>query len=43
MKTDVHAQILMGISDLLNEPNNDDPAQEYGYRIYKKDKAKYAR
>ncbi|CAL8465977.1 g5513 [Coccomyxa elongata] len=36
-------QILMGISDLLYEPNNDDPAQDYGYKIYKKDKGKYMR
>ncbi len=33
----------MGISDLLYEPNNDDPAQDYGYKIYKKDKGKYMR
>lgn len=36
-------QILMGISDLLNDPNNDDPAQQLGYDVFRKDKAKYAR
>jgi hypothetical protein len=41
--TDVHWQILVGISDLLNEPNNSDPAQYHGYEVYKKDKKKYER
>ena len=36
-------QILMGISGLLYEPNNDDPAQTYGYDVYRKDKKKYIR
>lgn len=34
-------QILMGIGELLNEPNNSDPAQFYGYDVYKNNKKKY--
>ncbi|KAK9806083.1 hypothetical protein WJX72_000472 [[Myrmecia] bisecta] len=36
-------QILMGIQELLTTPNNDDPAQELGYTIFKKDKRDYER
>jgi ubiquitin-protein ligase len=39
----IQPQILMGISELLNNPNNSDPAQTYGYEVFRKDKAKYAR
>eukprot|EP00696_Hemimastix_kukwesjijk_P016910 gnl/Hemi2/5450_TR1870_c0_g1_i1.p1 gnl/Hemi2/5450_TR1870_c0_g1~~gnl/Hemi2/5450_TR1870_c0_g1_i1.p1 ORF type:complete len:167 (+),score=42.64 gnl/Hemi2/5450_TR1870_c0_g1_i1:89-589(+) len=36
-------QILLGIQDLLDNPNNLDPAQEEAYRIFKTDKAEYTR
>ena len=36
-------QILVGIRDLLNEPNNSDPAQAYGYDVYKNKRKKYER
>ncbi|CAG8589440.1 2838_t:CDS:2 [Paraglomus brasilianum] len=36
-------QILLGIQDLLNDPNPDSPAQSDAYMLYKKDKAAYER
>ena len=36
-------QILTGIQDMLNNPNNSDPAQEEGYNVYRKNKAEYER
>ncbi|KEI38888.1 uncharacterized protein L969DRAFT_95055 [Mixia osmundae IAM 14324] len=34
-------QILLGIQDLLDTPNPDDPAQADAYYLFKKDKAAY--
>jgi ubiquitin-conjugating enzyme E2 I len=34
-------QVLVGIQDLLNEPNPDDPAQELPYRLFKSDRKAY--
>mmetsp|Transcript_6051 Transcript_6051/g.10781 ORF Transcript_6051/g.10781 Transcript_6051/m.10781 type:complete len:161 (-) Transcript_6051:51-533(-) len=34
-------QILLGIQDLLDEPNEDDPAQSSASALLKRDKAKY--
>ena len=34
-------QILLGIQELLNEPNARDPAQAEAYAIYMQDKAEY--
>ncbi|PVU88567.1 hypothetical protein BB561_005781 [Smittium simulii] len=34
-------QILLGIQDLLNDPNNGDPAQSDAYYMYKNDKTAY--
>lgn len=34
-------QILLGIQDLLNEPNPDDPAQELPFKLFKSDKSAY--
>jgi ubiquitin-conjugating enzyme E2 I len=34
-------QILVGIQDLLENPNIDDPAQEEAYHCYIRDRAKY--
>mmetsp|Transcript_22329 Transcript_22329/g.50486 ORF Transcript_22329/g.50486 Transcript_22329/m.50486 type:complete len:159 (+) Transcript_22329:94-570(+) len=34
-------QILVGIQDLLDTPNNSDPAQDKAHKIYKTDRAKY--
>ncbi len=34
-------QILLGIQDLLDEPNVDDPAQELPYKLFKSDKKAY--
>ena len=34
-------QILLGIQDLLNDPNPNSPAQHEAYAIYKKDKVAY--
>eukprot|EP01147_Barroeca_monosierra_P008551 gene8551-10271_t len=34
-------QVLLGIQDLLNNPNLDDPAQADAYQIYKEDKQAY--
>lgn len=34
-------QILLGIQELLNEPNPKDPAQAEAYAIYMQDKAEY--
>ena len=36
-------QILTGIQDMLNDPNNSDPAQEEGYNVYRKNKVEYER
>ncbi|CAO1616217.1 unnamed protein product [Sympodiomycopsis kandeliae] len=36
-------QILLGIQDLLTEPNNSDPAQEPAYNLFRSDKAAYDR
>ncbi|ORX71352.1 ubiquitin-conjugating enzyme [Linderina pennispora] len=32
-------QILLGVADLLVDPNNDDPAQTEAYQMFKRDKA----
>ncbi len=34
-------QILLGIQELLNEPNPKDPAQAEAYAIYMQDKVEY--
>lgn len=34
-------QILLGIQDLLTEPNNADPAQAPAYHLFQTDKAAY--
>lgn len=34
-------QILLGIQDLLNEPNPESPAQADAYNLFKKDKTAY--
>lgn len=34
-------QILLGIQDLLNDPNPDSPAQAEAYNLFKKDRAAY--
>lgn len=36
-------QILMGIQDLLDEPNPDSPAQSEAYNLFMQDKVKYKR
>eukprot|EP00316_Scyphosphaera_apsteinii_P003320 CAMPEP_0119316418 /NCGR_PEP_ID=MMETSP1333-20130426/39565_1 /TAXON_ID=418940 /ORGANISM="Scyphosphaera apsteinii, Strain RCC1455" /LENGTH=104 /DNA_ID=CAMNT_0007322059 /DNA_START=220 /DNA_END=534 /DNA_ORIENTATION=- len=36
-------QLLIGIQALLDDPNNNDPAQEEPYRIFKSDRAEYNR
>ena len=36
-------QILLGIQDLLNDPNPDSPAQADAYNLFKKDKVGYER
>lgn len=36
-------QILLGIQELLNEPNPKDPAQAEAYAIYMQDKTDYER
>jgi len=36
-------QIVLGIQDLLDNPNADDPAQTDAYMLYKKDKDAYTR
>jgi ubiquitin-conjugating enzyme E2 I len=36
-------QILCGIQDLLDNPNNDDAAQEEAFRIYKRSKTEYSK
>jgi ubiquitin-conjugating enzyme E2 I len=36
-------QILLGIQDLLNEPNPESPAQADAYNMFKKDRAAYDR
>lgn len=36
-------QILLGIQELLNEPNPESPAQAEAYNLFKKDKAAYER
>lgn len=33
----------MGIQDMLNDPNNKDPAQEEGYNVFRKNKTEYVR
>jgi ubiquitin-conjugating enzyme E2 I len=34
-------QILLGIQELLNEPNPDSPAQAEAYNLFKRDRAEY--
>lgn len=34
-------QICIGVQDLLNSPNNDDPAQTDAFTLYRKDKVAY--
>src|SRR5271154_4485143 len=34
-------QILLGIQDLLNDPNPESPAQAEAYNLFKKDRAAY--
>lgn len=36
-------QILLGIQDLLDDPNPESPAQADAYNLYKKDRAAYER
>jgi len=36
-------QILLGIQDLLNDPNPESPAQADAYNLFKKDRAAYER
>ena len=36
-------QILLGVQELLDQPNNSDPAQIEGYEMLRKDPAKYKR
>jgi ubiquitin-conjugating enzyme E2 I len=36
-------QILMGIQDLLDEPNPDSPAQSEAYSLFMQDKERYRR
>ncbi|KAI9026569.1 SUMO-conjugating enzyme ubc9 [Phycomyces nitens] len=36
-------QILLGIQDLLNDPNPDSPAQHEAYELFRKDKKEYDR
>ncbi|KAJ3367876.1 E2 SUMO-conjugating protein ubc9 [Allomyces arbusculus] len=36
-------QILLGVQDLLNDPNQASPAQADAYQLYKKDRAAYER
>lgn len=36
-------QILLGIQDLLNDPNPESPAQAEAYNLYKKDRPAYER
>ncbi|KAI9138500.1 ubiquitin-conjugating enzyme 9 [Paraphysoderma sedebokerense] len=36
-------QILLGIQDLLNDPNPNSPAQQDAYTLYKRDRAAYER
>ncbi|CAH2063108.1 unnamed protein product [Thlaspi arvense] len=36
-------QILVGIQDLLDEPNPNDPAQTEGYQLFVQDKTEYKR
>lgn len=36
-------QILLGIQDLLNDPNPESPAQAEAYNLFKKDKVSYER
>jgi ubiquitin-conjugating enzyme E2 I len=37
------SQVLVGIQDLFDNPNNNSAAQERAYRYFKSDKAEYAR
>ena len=34
-------QICLGIQDLLDSPNNEDPAQTEAFSLYRKDKIAY--
>jgi len=34
-------QILLGVQELLNDPNPESPAQAEAYNLFKKDKAEY--
>lgn len=36
-------QILLGIQDLLNDPNPESPAQADAYNLFKKDRVEYER
>ena len=38
-----YLQILVGIQEMLSNPNNSDPAQEDAYHVLGKDKAAYER
>jgi ubiquitin-protein ligase len=36
-------QILLGVQDLLNDPNPESPAQAEAYNLFKKDRGEYER
>jgi ubiquitin-conjugating enzyme E2 I len=36
-------QILMGVQDLLDNPNNDDAAQHAAFQVYSRSKAEYSK
>lgn len=36
-------QILLGVQDLLNDPNPESPAQAEAYNMFKRDRAQYER
>ncbi|KAI8969984.1 SUMO-conjugating enzyme ubc9 [Mycotypha africana] len=36
-------QILLGVQDLLNDPNPESPAQQEAYMLFRKDKKEYER
>lgn len=38
-----YMQILLGIQEMLPNPNNADPAQEEAYKVLLRDKAGYER
>ena len=43
MHVTAYLQILVGIQEMLSNPNNSDPAQEEAYQVLRRDKAAYAR